>query len=114
MADDSSLALSVPLLCKCNLILEKGEEDDHAIATTAASSLLALVNGLDYKSNKFNQLDEMQNHVSNLITAQNEKTMGKNINKEDSDKIEIDSDEGSSSSSKYKNYRMNPHFQLIN
>ena len=46
----------------------KGEEDDNAIATTAASSLLALVNGLDYKSNKFNQLDEMQNHMSNLIT----------------------------------------------
>ena len=53
--------------------MKKGEEDDNAIATTAASSLLALVNGLDYKSNKFNQLDEMQNHMSNLITAQNEK-----------------------------------------
>ena len=57
--------------------MKKGEEDDNAIATTAASSLLALVNGLDYKSNKFNQLDEMQNHMSNLITAQNEKTTGK-------------------------------------
>ena len=53
--------------------MKKGEEDDNAIATTAASSLLALVNGLEYKSNKFNQLDEMQNHMSNLITAQNEK-----------------------------------------
>jgi len=40
----------------------------------AASSLLALVNGLD-KSNKFNQLDEMQNHMSNLITEQNGKVM---------------------------------------
>ncbi len=35
----------------------------------AASSLLSLVNVLD-KSNKFNQLDEMQNHMSKLITKQ--------------------------------------------
>ena len=52
---------------------------------------MALVNGLD-KSNNFNQLDEMQNHMSNLITAQNEmKTddyvvRGKNNNKKDSEK----------------------------
>ena len=82
--------------------MKKGEEDDNAISTMAASSLLALVNGLDNKSNKFNQLDEMQNHMSNLITAQNEKTTGKNNNKQDSDKNESDSDEGSSSSSEYK------------
>ncbi len=35
----------------------------------AASSLLALVNMLD-KSNKFNQLDEIQNHMSKKITEQ--------------------------------------------
>jgi hypothetical protein len=82
--------------------MKKGEEDDNSIATMAASSLLALVNGLDNKSKKFNQLDEMQNHMSNLITAQNEKTTGKNNNKQDSDKNESDSDEGSSSSSEYR------------
>ena len=70
--------------------IKEGEQDDNAIATTAASCLLALVNGMD-KSNKFNQLDEMQNHMSNLITKQNgEKTddyvvRGKN-NKKDSEK----------------------------
>ena len=54
--------------------IKEGEQDDNAIATTAASCLLALVNGMD-KSNKFNQLDKMQNHMSNLITKQNgEKT----------------------------------------
>ncbi len=35
----------------------------------AASSLLALVNVLD-ESNKFNRLDEMQNHMSKKITEQ--------------------------------------------
>jgi hypothetical protein len=50
--------------------IKEREEDDNAIATTAASSLLALVNGMD-KTNKFNQLDEMQNHMSNLITKKN-------------------------------------------
>jgi hypothetical protein len=70
--------------------IKEGEQDDNAIATTAASCLLALVNGMD-KSNKFNELDEMQNHMSNLITKQNgEKTddyvvRGKN-NKKDSEK----------------------------
>ena len=54
--------------------IKEGEQDDNAIATTAASCLLALVNGMD-KSNKFNQLDEMQNHMSKYITKQNgEKT----------------------------------------
>ena len=93
---------SGPKINKKKKNMKKGEEDDNAIATTAASSLLALVNGLDYKSNKFNQLDEMQNHMSNLITVQNEKTTGKNNNKQDSDKNESDSDEGSSSSSEYR------------
>ena len=52
----------------------KKEENDNAIATTAASSMLALVNGMD-KSNKFNKLNEMHNHKSNLIAKQNgEKT----------------------------------------
>jgi hypothetical protein len=82
--------------------MKEGEEDDIAIATTAASSLLALVNGLDNKSNKFNQLDEMQNHMSNLITAQNEKKTGKNNYKQDSEKNKTDSGEDSSSSSEYK------------
>ena len=93
---------SGPKINKKKKNMKKGEEDDNAIAITAASSLLALVNGLDYKSNKFNQLDEMQNHMSNLITVQNEKTTGKNNNKQDSDKNESDSDEGSSSSSEYR------------
>jgi len=70
--------------------LKKGEQDDNTIAQTAASSLLALVNGLD-KSNKFNQLDEMQNHMSKLITEQKGKVMDdyvveKEANKEDSEK----------------------------
>jgi hypothetical protein len=54
--------------------IKEEEEDDNAIATTAASSLLALVNGMD-KSNKFNKLNDMQNHMSHLIAKQNgEKT----------------------------------------
>ena len=69
--------------------IKEGEQDDNAIATTAASCLLALVNGME-KSNKFNQLDKMQNHMSNLITKQNEEktddyvVRGKN-NEEDSE-----------------------------
>jgi hypothetical protein len=43
--------------------IKKGEQDDDTIAQAAASSLLALVNGLD-KSNNFNQLNEMQIHMS--------------------------------------------------
>ncbi len=70
-------------MIKCNTIIN---HYDNAFATTAASSLLALVNGLDNKSNKFNQLDKMQNHMSILITAQNEKKTGKNNNKQDSEK----------------------------
>ena len=67
--------------------LKKGEQDDNNIAQAAASSLLALVNVPD-KSNKFNQLDEMQNHMSKLITKQKGKVMddyvvAKEANKED-------------------------------
>jgi hypothetical protein len=56
----------------------------------AASSLLALLYRLD-KSNKFNQLDKMQNHMSKLITEQKVKVMDdyvveKEANKEDSEK----------------------------
>jgi hypothetical protein len=40
--------------------IKKGEQDDNTIAQAAASSLLALVNGLD----------EMQIHMSKLITEQ--------------------------------------------
>jgi hypothetical protein len=54
--------------------IKEDEEDDNAIATTAASSLLALVNGMD-KSNKFNKLNEMQNHMSYLIAKQNGEKM---------------------------------------
>ncbi len=55
--------------------INEGEQNDNAIPTTAASCLLALVNGMD-KSNKFNQLDEMQNHMSKYITKKNgEKTV---------------------------------------
>ena len=83
--------------------MKKGEEDDIAIATRAASSLLALVNGLDKnKSNKFNELDVMQNHMSNLITAQNEKKTGTNNKKQNSATKKTDSGEDSSSSSEYK------------
>jgi hypothetical protein len=51
---------------------------------------LALVNGLDER-NKFNQLVEMQNHTSKLITKQKGKVMDdyvveKEANKEDSEK----------------------------
>jgi hypothetical protein len=48
---------------------KQGEQDENEIAQTAASSLLALVNVLD-ESNKFNRLDEMQNHMSQKITEQ--------------------------------------------
>ncbi len=53
----------------------------------AASSLLALVNVLD-KSNKFNRLDEMQNHMSKKITEQRGDLQA--ANKEESVKINRD------------------------
>ena len=93
---------SEPKINKKKKKMKIGEEDDNSIATTAASSLLALVNGLDNKSKKFNQLDEMQNHMSNLITAQNEKKTGTNHNNQDSKKMKTDTGEDSSSSSEYK------------
>ena len=93
---------SEPKINKKKKKMKIGEEDDNSIATTAASSLLALVNGLDNKSKKFNQLDEMQNHMSNLITAQNEKKTGTNHNNQDSEKKKTDTGEDSSSSSEYK------------
>jgi hypothetical protein len=96
------LKKSEPKINKKMKKMKKGEEDDNSIATTAASSLLALVNGLDNKSKKFNQLDELQNHMSNLISAQNEKKTGTNHNKQDSDNVNTDSGEDSSSSSEYK------------
>ena len=93
---------SEPKINKKKKTMKKGEEDDIAIATRAASSLLALVNGLDNKSNKFNELDVMQNHMSNLITAQNEKKTGTNNKKQNSATKKTDSGEDSSSSSEYK------------
>jgi hypothetical protein len=93
---------SEPKINKKKKKMKKGEEDGNVIATTAASSLLALVNGLDNKSKKFNQLDDMQNHMSDLINAENEKKTGTNHNKQDSEKMKTDSDEDSSSSSEYK------------
>ena len=78
------------ILTKRGKKIKEGEQDDNAIATTAASCLLALVNGMD-KSNKFNELDKMQNHMSKLITEQKGKVMDdyvveKEANKEDSEK----------------------------
>ncbi len=64
--------------------IKKGEQDDNTIAQAAASSLLALVNGL-VKSNNFNQLDEMQIHMSKLITEQEGKVEASN--KKDSEII---------------------------
>jgi hypothetical protein len=64
--------------------IKDGEQDDNKIAQTVASSLLLLVNVLD-KSNKFTQLDKMQNHMSKLITEQQGNVQA--ANKEDSEKI---------------------------
>ena len=64
--------------------IKKGEQDDNTIAQAAASSLLALVNGLDESIN-FNQLDEMQIHMSKLITEQEGKVEASN--KKDSEII---------------------------
>ncbi len=49
--------------------IKDGEQDDNKIAQTAASSLLVLINVLD-ESNKFNQLDKLQNHMARIITEQ--------------------------------------------
>jgi hypothetical protein len=49
--------------------IKQGEQDENEIAQTAASSLLALVNVLD-ESNKLDQQDEIQNHMSKKITEQ--------------------------------------------
>jgi len=87
--------------------IKEGEEDDNAIAITAASSLLALVHRLD-KGNNFNQVDEMQNHMSSLITAQIEKKMDDYVarikinNKKDSEQNKTSSGADSTSSSEYK------------
>ncbi len=67
--------------------IKDGEQDDNKIAQMAASSLLLFVNVLD-ESNKFNQLDEMQNHMSKLITEQQGDVQ--EANKEDSEKINRD------------------------
>jgi hypothetical protein len=74
--------------------IEDGEQDDNKIAQTAASSLLLLVNVLD-KSNKFNQLDKMKNHMSKLITEQQGDVQA--ANKEDSEKIDRDKKQSSAS-----------------
>ncbi len=67
--------------------IKQGEQDKNKIAQTAASSLLVLVNVLD-ESNKFNQLDEMQNHMSKKITEQRGDLQA--ANKEESVKINWD------------------------
>ncbi len=67
--------------------IKQGEQDENEIAQTAASSLLVLVNVLD-ESNKFNQLDEMQNHMSKKITEQKGDLQA--ANKEESVKINRD------------------------
>jgi hypothetical protein len=76
------------ILTKKRKKIKEGEQDDNAIATTAASCLLALVNGMD-KSNKFNKLDEMQNHMSNLITKQTSSVVRGENNNKDSEKKKI-------------------------
>jgi len=87
--------------------IKEGDEDDNAIAITAASSLLALVNRLN-ESNNFKQLDQMQNHMSNLITAQIDKKTNDSVakkiinNKKDSEQNKTSSGDDSSSSSEYK------------
>jgi hypothetical protein len=75
--------------------IKEGEQDDNEIAQTAASSLLALVNMLD-ESNKFNQLDEMQNHMSKKITEQQGDLQA--ANKEESVKINRDKKQSSAGS----------------
>jgi hypothetical protein len=81
------------LLNKFEKILRKkrkikhGEQDENEITQMAASSLLALVNVLD-KSNKFNQLDEMQSHMSKKITEKRGDLQA--ANKEESVKINRD------------------------
>jgi len=73
----------------------------------ATSSLLALANRLD-EGNNFKQLDQMQNHMSNLITAQIDKKTDDPVarkkinNKKDSEQNKTSSDSDSSSSSEYK------------
>jgi hypothetical protein len=67
--------------------IKQGEQDENEIAQTAALSLLVLVNMLD-ESNKFNRLDEMQNHMSKKITEQRGDLQA--ANKEESVKINRD------------------------
>jgi hypothetical protein len=67
--------------------IKQGEQDENEIAQTAASSLLALINVLD-ENNKFNRLDEMQNHMSKKITKQRGDLQA--ANKEESVKINRD------------------------
>ncbi len=67
--------------------IKQGEQDETEIAQKAASSLLALVNMLD-KSNKFNQLDEMQSHMLIKTTEQGGDLQA--ANKEESVKINRD------------------------
>jgi len=68
---------------------------------------LALANRLD-EGNNFKQLDQMQNHMSYLITAQIDKKTGDSVarkkinNKKDSKQNKSSSSSDSSSSSEYK------------
>ena len=52
--------------------INEGEQDDNAIPTTAASCLLALVNGMD-KSNKFNQLGKFKITCQNILLSKMER-----------------------------------------
>ena len=93
--------------CQKKKKIKEGEEDDNRIAITAASSLMALANRLD-ESYNFKDLDIMQNHMSNHVTAQismktDEPVARKNINsKKGSEQNKSSSDSDSSSSSEYK------------
>jgi len=87
--------------------MKEGEEDDNRITIIAASSLMALANRLDERYN-FKHLDQMQIHMSNLITAQISKKTDDPVarekinNKKDSEQNKSSSDSDSSCSSEYK------------
>ena len=95
--------------------IKEGKEDDNRIAITAASSLMALANRLD-EGNNFKHLDQMQNHMSNLVTVQISKKMDDPVarkkinNKKDSEQNKSSSSSDSSSSSEYKK---RPHRKKI-
>ncbi len=103
----NSFWINLKKIVKKRKKIKKGGQDDNTIAQTAASSLLALVNGLD-ESNKFNQQDEMQNHMSKLITEQKGKVMDDYVVEKQA------KEEHSEKKNKFSQYRrFNWFFKLI-